>query len=209
MSKFGKANTKEKENGLNNLLNACKRILDIHAPRKQKYARGIHMHFMNETLSKEIMIRTRIRNKFLKDRREENKKKYSKQRNYCVSLLRKPKSDYFGNLNEKNINDNKTIWKTIKPFLSDKVRSTNEMTLIDEEEIIIGDCNTVKVLNTFFSNTVNNLNIAEYSNCETVANYISDLVLKCVVKYRNHPSILAIGEVYNTFKTVIFLFKDK
>ena len=122
MSKFGKANTKEKENGLNNLLNACKRILDIHAPRKQKYARGNHMHFMNEALSKELMIRTRIRNKFLKDRREENKKEYSKQRNYCVSLLRKPKSDYFGNLNEKNINDNKTIWKTIKPFLSDKVR---------------------------------------------------------------------------------------
>ena len=83
------------------------------------------------------------------------------------------------------------------------------MTLIDEEEIIMGDCNTVKVLNTFFSNTVNNLNIAEYSNCETLAKNISDLVLKCVVKYRNHPSILAIGEVCNTFKTVIFLFKDK
>ena len=209
MSKFGKANTKEKENGLNNLLNAYKRILDIHTPRKQKYARGSHMNFMNEALSKEIMIRTRIRNKFLKDRREENKKKYSKQRNHCVSLLRKPKSDYFGNLNEKNINDNKTIWKTIKPFLSDKVRSTNKMTLIDEEEIIMGDCNTVKVLNTFFSNIVNNLNIAEYSNCETVANNISDLVLKCIVKYRNHPSILAIGEVYNTFKTVIFFCKDK
>ena len=82
MSKFGKANTKEKENGLNNLLNAYKRILDIHTPRKQKYARGSHMNFMNEALSKEIMIRTRIRNKFLKDRREENKKKYSKQRNH-------------------------------------------------------------------------------------------------------------------------------
>ena len=36
-------------------------------------------------------------------------------------------SDYFGNLNDKNINDNKTFWKTIKPFLSDKVTSTNKM----------------------------------------------------------------------------------
>ena len=58
-----------------------------------------------EALSKEIMTKTRLRNKFLKDRSEENKKKYSKQRNYCVSLLRKSKSDYFGNLNEKNINN--------------------------------------------------------------------------------------------------------
>ena len=64
---------------------------------------------MNKALSKEIMTRTQLRNKFLKDRSEGNKNKYSKQRNYCVSLLRKSKSDYFGNLNEKNINDKKTF----------------------------------------------------------------------------------------------------
>ena len=103
-----------------------KRILDIHVPRKQKCARGNHMPFMNKALSKDIMTRTRLRNKFLRDRSEENKKKYSKQRNYYVSLLRKSKSDYFGNLNEKNINDNKTFRKTIKSFLSNKVRSTNK-----------------------------------------------------------------------------------
>ena len=134
------------------MLNACKRILDIHAPHKQKYPRGNHIPFMNKALSNEIMTRTRLRNKFLKDRSEENKKKYSKQRNYCVSqFLKKPKSDYFGNPNEKNINDNKTVWKTIKPFLSDKVRLANKMTLIDNEEIIMGNYNTAKFWNTFFS----------------------------------------------------------
>ena len=34
LSKLDKANIEEKENGLSNLLNACKRILDILAPRK-------------------------------------------------------------------------------------------------------------------------------------------------------------------------------
>ena len=54
------------------------------------------------------------------------KKKVLRRMQYCVSLLRKSKSDCFGNLNEKNTNDNKTFWKkTIKPLLSDKVRSTN------------------------------------------------------------------------------------
>ena len=72
------------------------------------------------------MTRTRLRNKFLKDRSEENKKKYSKQRNYCVSLLRKFKSHYFRNLNEKNFSGNKTFWKTIEPFLSGRVRSTKK-----------------------------------------------------------------------------------
>ena len=63
---------------------------------------------MNKALTKEIMTRTRLRNKFLNNRSEKYKKKYLKQRNYCVSLLRKSKSDYFGNLNEKNISGNKT-----------------------------------------------------------------------------------------------------
>ena len=96
------------------------------------------------------MTRTWLRNKFLKDKSKENKKKYSKQCNYCAWILRKSKSGYIGNLNEKNITENKKIWETIKPFLSDKVRSTNKMTLIDKEETIIGDYNTAKVLNTLF-----------------------------------------------------------
>ena len=59
------------------------------------------MSFMNRALSKEIITRTILWNNFLNDRSETNKRKYSKQRNYCVSLLRNPKSEYFGNLNEQ------------------------------------------------------------------------------------------------------------
>ena len=55
-------------------------------------------------------------------------------------------------MKEKNINDNKTFWKTIKLFLSDKVRSANKITLIDKEEIVVGDYNTAKVLSAFYSN---------------------------------------------------------
>ena len=71
-----------------------------------------------------------------------------------MSPIRKSKSEYFGNLNEKRISDNKTFWKTIKPFLSDKITSTKKITLIEKEEIIIGDDNTMEVLNSFFSNNV-------------------------------------------------------
>ena len=45
---------------------------------------------------------------------------YSKQRNYCVSLLRKTRKQYYGDLNEKNVLDNKKFWKTVKPLLFDK-----------------------------------------------------------------------------------------
>ena len=86
LSQSGKANIEEKENGINSLLNACKRTLDIDAPRKQKYARANHMSFMNNALSKEIMTRTRLRNKFLKERSEENKQKYSTQQNNAITV---------------------------------------------------------------------------------------------------------------------------
>ena len=70
----------------------------------------------------------------------------------------------------------------------------------------MGDYKTAKVLNTFFSNIVSNVNIAKYWNCEPRANSVSDPALKCVVKYRNHPNILAIGEVCNKHPRLPFFF---
>ena len=82
------------------------------------------------------------------------------------------------------------------------------MAWTDKEEILEGNYNIAKVLNTFFSNIVSNLNIVEYTNYEPLANNISDPVLKCVVKYRSHPSILAIGENV-TSTQAIFFFKGE
>ena len=61
------------------------------------------MPFMNKILSKAMMHRTRFRNKYLRNKIDENKRTYTKQRNYCVSLLRKSKTEYYSNLDIKNI----------------------------------------------------------------------------------------------------------
>ena len=63
---------------------------------------------MSKTLSQAIMQRTKLRNK---DPIEHNKILYTKQRNWCVSLLRKEKKEYFANLNEKDIIDIKSFGK--------------------------------------------------------------------------------------------------
>ena len=70
---------------------SCNKILDQYAPRKKKYVRGNHSPFMNNNLSRAIMLRIKLRNIFLKNRSEENKDRYTKQRNLCVTLLRKSK----------------------------------------------------------------------------------------------------------------------
>ena len=85
----------------------CQKVLDNHAPRKKKYKRGNHKLFMNKRLSKAIMQRTCFRNKFLKNPTDKNRYIYIKQRHLCVSLLRTEKKQYFANLNEKDITDNR------------------------------------------------------------------------------------------------------
>ena len=76
----------------NEFLSICMDTLDRYAPCRQKYMCGNHLPFMNKTISKEIMKRTRFQNQFLKNRTDENKNRYTKQRNYFVSLLRKKKT---------------------------------------------------------------------------------------------------------------------
>ena len=67
---------------LDSFLAICKYALDETAPFKQKYIRAINSHFMNKTISREIMKRT-MRNKILGERPEANRRAHNIQRNYC------------------------------------------------------------------------------------------------------------------------------
>ena len=88
---------------------------------KKRYIRSKHKPFISNEISNPIMTRSRLRNSFLENRSEENRKLFWEQRKKCVSLLRKSKYHYFANLNEKNITDSKRFWKIVKPFLSNKI----------------------------------------------------------------------------------------
>ena len=76
----------------------------------KKYLHGNNKPFMTNVLSKFIMERTRLRNTFLENPTVANKLAYTKQRNFCVSLLRRNvKREYIANLNVNNISDNRKI----------------------------------------------------------------------------------------------------
>ena len=195
--------------GFQEFIEIYQKTVNQYAPAKQKLVRGNHLPFMNKTLSKAIMHRTRFCNKYLRNKTDENKRKYTKQQNYCVSLLRKSKREYYSNLDVKNITDNKTFWKTIKPFLSDKVTSTQKIILIENYKIVKNDNGTARVLDTFFSNILCDPKISDYNNCNPMAENIQEPVLKAIVKYRNHTSILTIGEVCKKNPEFSFRCVDK
>ena len=54
---------------------------------------------------------SKLRKKFLKSIPEIDKKAYNKQKNKCVSLLRKTKKAYYSNLNMKDVVDAKSFRK--------------------------------------------------------------------------------------------------
>ena len=155
------------------------------------------MPFMNKILDNAHRKQTRLRNTFLKNRTEPNRVSYNKQRNFCVSLLRKAKKDYYGNLNEKDVIDNKKFWKTVKPLFSDKVKSSEKITLVHEDKIITTDDENGKILNSFFSNVVKHLKIPEFKDIDFSAECIPHPALKAIMKFRKHPSVSAITNAFN------------
>ena len=63
-------------------LNTFIEVLNKHAPVKKKYLRANQGEFMPKELNKAIMTRSRLRNKYLKEKRADSKIAYDKQRNY-------------------------------------------------------------------------------------------------------------------------------
>ena len=94
---------------------------------------------MNKHISKKIIKRSKLRNKFYETRNNTDTFNYNKQRNFSVSLTRKEKSKYFANLNIKDVTDNKKFWKTIKPCFSDKSKNSERIVLIENDETVMED----------------------------------------------------------------------
>ena len=58
-------NAENCDTNFGDLMSSCSRILDQHAPQKKRYPRRNQSPFMNETLTKVIMHRSKLRNIFL------------------------------------------------------------------------------------------------------------------------------------------------
>ena len=69
------------------------------------------------------MLRTKLRNQFLKRRTLDVETKFNKQRNTCVSFVKKAKRKYYENLDFKEIDDNNDFLALVKSLSSDKIKS--------------------------------------------------------------------------------------
>ena len=133
-------------------------VLSSFTPVK-KYLRANYSKFVNKELSKAMMLRTKLRNKFLKQKSTETRSAYNKQRNVCVTILHKAKISYFGNLDIKNLTDNKKFWGTVKLLFSNKERPSDYKKLNENDLLIRNKYKIANIFNTFFVNIAPNLGI--------------------------------------------------
>ena len=82
----------------------------------------------------------------------------------------------------------------------------DRINLSEKGELVKTELETAEVLNKFFSNIANNLEISKYSKYESFIDNIEDQTLRAILKYKNHPSIIAIQ---NKFKGAdVFYFRE-
>ena len=140
--------------------------LNKHSPTKEKYVCANNAPFMNKVLSKAIMNRLHLRNRYLKNPNSMTELNYKRQRNFVVNLMRREKKKYYENIDPHKICNCKKFWKTIKSLSSDKNNISEKITLIEGNNIISEDNEVAEIMNDFFTNVVTNLNIQGYTHPE-------------------------------------------
>ena len=145
---------------------------------------------MNREFQKAIYTRTRLKNKYWRDPSRENELAYKKQRNLCVSIRRKSITNYLNKFTDKGLETNKSFWKFIKPFLTNKGTLTDcDITFVDGKKIISDDFELVKTFNNHYINTVE---INSGFKPLTITNQSKDnlsVIDDIIHTYQDHPSV--------------------
>ena len=110
-------------------------------------------------------------------------KKHTISKEICVSLLRKTKKAYYLNLNVNDIVDNKKFWKTVKSFFFDKSNNFENISLIENGNLLTDDFEIAEIFNKYFQNLVPNLNLRVPSKLLCQAPENGDEVLAAIYKY--------------------------
>ena len=139
------------------------------------------------------MVRPRLRNKSLREA-------YKTHSNYCVSLIREVRKDFYEHLSPALIADNKEFWKQVKSFSS--VKTPRNIMLSEGNEIISNPRKWAVIFNNFFIDSIKNLGIDRSLHTDTIINS-NDPVENAIGKSKNHPSVLRIHQ--EGYSDIIFL----
>ena len=102
---------------------------------------------------------SKLRNTFNKKGSSGNWQNYKRQRNICSNILKSSKKTFFETLNINEITDNRKFWKKVKPFFTDKCKTTNNIILTEKNETFNDNKKFSNTFNKYFTNVTKGLNV--------------------------------------------------
>ena len=94
----------------------------------------------------------------------------------------------------------------MKPFFSDKTPINNNITVLEDDEIVTDPSACAEILNNFFVNSIKNLDIERGSHTDNITVITDGPVENAIEKFKRHPSITRINE--KGFTQDKFSFQD-
>ena len=156
--------------------------------------------FMNRDFQKTIYTRTRLKNKYWRDPSKENELAYKKQ-------MWKSITNYLNKFSDKGLETNKSFWKFIKPFFTNK--GTNKGTLTDcgittvyGKKIISVGSELDKTFNNHYISTVEIKN--GFKSLKTTNQSKDDfsVIYEIIRTYQDHLSVKQISSAITTSNTL-------
>ena len=177
-----------------------KKNTDKHAPMKQKRVKGNGAPFMTREFRKGITAaidRSGLRNKHLKYLSRENFVNMKKMKNKCNSICRKSKIKYLKRSTEKGISSSKQFWNFVKPFLTNKGCMTNDFISIrDGDAFMDKESKLVEMFNSHYINKVEETSGVLPESYVINTNNTGEIIEGIVRKYKRHPGILKIKNIF-------------
>ena len=162
---------------------------------------------MNKTLQKTVMTRSRLRNKFFKNKTHSNETAYKKQ--ITVSVFFERKKSFCENLGTKNNSDINFFWKTVNPFLANKSSSNrNKVTLTQKDETISRSKDVAEVFNTFFVNVVSSLGIVISESLFGNTGETNDPIVNIIESYKTYLCRQHATQLDNRFSFEQITYED-
>ena len=114
---------------------------------------------MTKELRKKIMLQSKLKNKFSKERNHISWCNYKRQCNRQLSILHRTKKEYFNSLNIKQVSDNKLFWKSVKTFFNGKGSNSSKIMLVEKKYIISDEEKIADMTNNYLINVTKTLNL--------------------------------------------------
>ena len=94
------------------------------------------VNLWTKNLQKAIISRSRLLNRYRKEKKEATRSAYERQITLCVKLLKETKKEFYNVLNVEYITENNLFWKTVKPPFTEKILKDERITLVDNNRVL-------------------------------------------------------------------------